>query len=159
MVIAATVTRGALYFHFTHKRALFDALVEEIAAEILAAIEAAAARPRTKLEGLIAGCRAYLEICLSPAIRRIYVVDAPSVLGPKRMREIDAQYAQGSLREGVEDVLKENPVSGVSAEALTALLSGALDEAVLYLMAHEGAAARQRLYATLEAMIRRTFKA
>jgi AcrR family transcriptional regulator len=151
------VTRGALYYHFTDKTALFDALVVEIAREVLAAIESAAASKSTKLDGLIAGCRAYLDVCLAPAIRRIFVIDAPSVLGIGRMREVDAQYAQGSLREGVEEVLAESKVKGLSSDALTALLSGALDEAVLWLVKNDDPASRRRLDTTLERLIRGLF--
>ena len=49
------------------------------------------------------------------------------------------------------------PQSGVSADALTALLSGALDEAVLWLMRNDDPGARRSLKETLEALLRRTF--
>lgn len=159
LVAGAKLTRGALYYHFPDKKALFDALVVEIAGEVLAAIEDAAARQETKLDGLIAGCRAYLDVCLTPGVRQILVIDAPSVLGATRVREIDAEYAQSSLREGVEEVLGETGVSGFSADALTALLSGALDEAVLWLVQRDDKASRRLLDATFEAMVRRVFLA
>jgi AcrR family transcriptional regulator len=158
LVAAAGVTRGALYYHFPDKAALFDALVVEIAREVLAAIEAAAARESTKLEGLIAGCRAYLDVCLAPAVRRIFVIDAPSVLGLARMREIDAEYAQGSLREGIEEVLAETKAKNLLSDALTALLSGALDEAVLWLVKNDDPASRRHLDTTLASLIRRLFE-
>jgi AcrR family transcriptional regulator len=156
LVAAAQVTRGALYYHFTDKAALFDAVVERIAADILAAIERAALAETDKVDGLLAGCKAYLDACLSPAVRRIYVVDAPSVLGPKRMREIDARYALGSLREGVEEVLAEQPGQALAADALTALFSGALDEAVLWLVQNDEPNSRRVLEDTLETLVRRT---
>lgn len=157
LVAAAKVTRGALYYHFADKAALFGALVEQIAAEVLAAIEIAAAKESSRLDGLIAGCRAYLDICLAPSVRRVFVIDAPSVLGVVRMRDIDARYAQGSLRKGIDEVLAETGAKGLSSDVLTALLSGALDEAVLWLVGHDDAASRRRLDATLEALIRRLF--
>lgn len=159
LVAQAQVTRGALYYHFADKEALFDALVEEIAGEILAAVEAAAAAKTSKLDGLIAGCRAYLDACLAPDIRRIYIIDAASVLGMARMRKLDARYARGSLREGVEEVIVETGVKGLSVDALTALLSGALDEAVLWLVQNDDAASRRQLDATLTTLIRRLFAA
>lgn len=157
LVAHAAVTRGALYYHFSDKAALFDALVEEIGREILAAVENAAAARATKLDGLIAGCRAYLDACLAPDIRRIYIVDAASVLGVARLRDIDARHARGSLREGIQEVLVETRAKGISADALTALLSGALDEAVLWLVQNDNAASRRQLDATLTALIRRLF--
>ena len=42
VVKQAGVTRGALYYHFADKRALVEAVVEQEAASILAAIEEAA---------------------------------------------------------------------------------------------------------------------
>jgi AcrR family transcriptional regulator len=156
IVAAAKVTRGALYYHFQDKAALFDAVVETVAADILAAIERAATAEKTPLDGLIAGCRAWLDACLAPAVRRIWVLDAPSVLGPKRLREIDGRYALGSLREGVDAVLAGTKAD-LSPEALAALLSGALDEAVLWLVQNDDAASRRRLDTTLETLIRRTF--
>jgi AcrR family transcriptional regulator len=156
VVAAARVTRGALYYHFKDKAALFDAVVEDIAAEVLEKIEKAAASEDKLIDGLIAGCRAYLDACLAPSVRRIYVIDAPAVIGPQRMREIDARYALGSLAEGVDAILAENPSPALSADALTALLSGALDEAVLWLVHNDDAASRRRLDRTLDALIRRT---
>jgi hypothetical protein len=80
------------------------------------------------------------------------------VLGPKRLREIDVRYALGSLREGVDAVLADTKRSDrLSPDALTALLSGALDEAVLWLVQNDDAASRRRLDTTLETLIRRTF--
>lgn len=155
IVAAAKVTRGALYYHFEDKAALFDAVVESVAADILAAIERAALSQGTKVDGLIAGCGAYLDACLAPAFRRIWVVDAPSVLGPERLREIDARYALGSLRQGVDEVLADTSAEGLSAGPLTALLSGALDEAALWLVRNDDPASRRALDATLEALIRR----
>ncbi len=39
IVQRAKVTRGALYYHFKDKRAVFEAIVEEVASEIAAAID------------------------------------------------------------------------------------------------------------------------
>lgn len=154
IVEAAKITRGALYHHFADKSALFEAVVEDVARDILDRIEEAAAESSNALEAIIAGSGAYIDICLVPAISRIYVIDAPAVLGPTRLREIDARYAAGSLREGIEALLKDRPRLDVSADALTALISGALDEAVLWLVHHNDTKARRRLDKTLEVFLR-----
>ncbi|WP_374466488.1 TetR/AcrR family transcriptional regulator [Ferrovibrio sp.] len=134
VVREAGVTRGALYYHFADKRALFEALVESIAAEVLTAIEAAAAQATSPLDALIKGSVAFLDACLQPDARQIFLVDAPSVIGWQRWREIDGRYGRGSLRQGVEAALAELPKDRqISAEALTFLLTGAMNEAVLWL--------------------------
>src|SRR5690606_29562647 len=52
VVKQAGVTRGALYYHFADKRALFEAVVEQEAASILAAIEEAAGKAKSPLDAL-----------------------------------------------------------------------------------------------------------
>ncbi len=134
VVREAAVTRGALYYHFADKRALFEALVEQEAATVLAAINLAAEGARDPLDALQRGSRAFLEACLAPGTRQIYLLDAPSVLGWPRWREIDGRHAMGSLRLGVDAAVAALPPERqLSAEALTYLLSGAMNEAVLWL--------------------------
>lgn len=142
VVRAAAVTRGALYHHFTDKAALFAAVFEAVAAEILAAIEAAAADAPSALAALHRGSEAFLAAALAPAARRIYLIDAPAVIGWARWREIDGRYAMGALRRGVEGALAECPRPGLDAEAATCLLSGALNEGALWLAETDGAGER-----------------
>ena len=46
---------------------------------------------------LRAGCLAWLQMALDPVIQRIVLVDAPAVVGWKRLREIDEQRTLGGL--------------------------------------------------------------
>ncbi|MBP7066114.1 TetR/AcrR family transcriptional regulator [Ferrovibrio sp.] len=134
VVREAQVTRGALYYHFADKRALFEAVVEGEAALVLAAIEAATASASDPLQALRLGSHAFLDACLSPGTRQIYLLDAPSVLGWARWREIDGRHAMGSLRAGVEAAMAALPPERrLPPEALTYLLSGAMNEAALWL--------------------------
>jgi AcrR family transcriptional regulator len=141
----AGVTRGALYYHFADKRALFEAVVEQEAQAVLAAIDSAAGDATTPLDALIKGTAAFLDACLEPGTRRIYLLDAPSVIGWRKWREIDGRYGTGSLRLGVEAALAELPKARqLPAEALTYLLTGAMNEAALWLAeAKDQAAARK----------------
>ncbi len=133
VVRAAAVTRGALYHHFADKQALFAVVFETVAAEVLAAIEAAATDAPSALAALRRGSEAFLAAALAPATRRIYLIDAPAVIGWAQWREIDGRYAMGALRRGVDAALAATPRPGLDAEAVTCLLSGALNEAALWL--------------------------
>jgi AcrR family transcriptional regulator len=134
VVAQAAVTRGALYYHFKDKQALFEAVVEQVAQEVLAAIERAAGKANSPVDALVKGSHAFLDACLQPATRQIYLIDAPSVIGWARWREIDARHGMGSLRMGIEAALAALPRGQkLPAEALTYLLSGAMNEAVLWL--------------------------
>lgn len=130
----AGVTRGALYYHFADKRALFEAVVEQEARTVLAAIDRAAGSAQSPLDALVKGSAAFLDACLEPGTRRIYLLDAPSVIGWQKWREIDGRYGSGSLRLGIDAALAELPKPRqLSAEALTTLLTGAMNEAALWL--------------------------
>lgn len=145
VVAEAGVTRGALYYHFADKRALFEAVVESVAQDVLAAIADAAGQARTPVEALVKGTGAFLDACLQPAARRILLLDAPSVIGWQRWREIDARHGGGALRAGIEAALQALPKRRrLSAEALTYLLTGAMNEAVLWLAAAEDEAGARK---------------
>lgn len=161
VVAEAGVTRGALYYHFADKRALFEAVVESVAEEVLGAIEAAAGQAKTPAAALVKGTGAFLDACLEPAARQIFLIDAPSVLGWKRWREIDARYGGGSLRLGIEAALEVLPKpQRLSAEALTYLLTGAMNEAALWLAEAENeAAARKAADAALKRILELLFDA
>lgn len=129
VVRRAGVTRGALYYHFPDKAALFEAVVEAVAAEIRDAVAGAAEGAASARGALVDGMRAYLAACL--AARGIYLLDGPAVLGWRRWREIDGAHSGRLLREGIADAL--GPAAGRDVEALTTLISGAFNEAALWL--------------------------
>lgn len=158
IVRRAKVTRGALYYHFRDKRELFEAVFEEVARAIAGAIDTMAAPASNPLDALIDGTRTFLDACLDPAVRRIYLIDAPSVLGWHRWRELDAPHGVRSLREGVAAVLAARPDANLSVEPLTFLLSGAFNEAALWIAeADDEKAARRVMDNTLAELMKRLF--
>lgn len=159
VVAQAAVTRGALYYHFKDKQALFEAVVEQVAQEVLAAIEQAAAKAGSPVDALVKGSHAFLDACLRPDTRQVYLIDAPSVIGWARWREIDARHGMGSLRMGIEAALAALPRGQkLPAEALTYLLSGAMNEAALWLAeAGNEQAARKAADAVLKRILELLF--
>ena len=153
----AKVTRGALYHHFEDKRALFDAVASEVAREIAEKIDAMTPMD-DPLKALIVGTGAFLDACLDSAVRRIYLVDAPAVLGWHRWREIDAPHGVRSLREGVSAMLAQRPDNALAVEPTTFLLAGAFNEAALWIAeAKDEKAARRAMDRSLAALIERLF--
>lgn len=158
IVRRAKVTRGALYYHFRDKRELFEAVFEEVARAIADSIDTMAAPAGSPLDALIDGTRTFLDACLDPAVRRIYLIDAPSVLGWHRWRELDAPHGVRSLREGVAAVLASRPDAKLSVEPLTFLLSGAFNEAALWIAeADDEKAARRVMDNALAELMKRLF--
>ena len=99
IVRAAGLTRGALYHHFAGKLELFEAVYEQVEQGLVERIASSAMSAASgSLAALRAGARAFLDACEDPAVQRIALLDAPSVLGWERWREIGLRYAFGLVQ-------------------------------------------------------------
>jgi AcrR family transcriptional regulator len=152
IVERAGVTRGAMYHHFADKEALFRAVFEEIEAEVMAkAAEAAmTVSPDDPLGQLRAGSLAYLDIALDPAVQRVCLLDAPSVLSPAVRQEVLDASAVGLVREVLKAAMDTGALAAQPLEPLTHVLLAALHEAALYVArAEDHAAARAEVGTTI----------
>lgn len=145
LVAAAGVTRGALYFHFADKAALFDAVLDAVAREVADAIDTASADAPSALEALRRGAAAYIDAASDTSRRRIYLIDGPSVLGAARWHELENRYSRPLLIDGLQAAGADD------AEALAHLLSGAMVEAALW--ASLDPAVRPRVAAALNRLL------
>lgn len=93
-----TVSRGALYHHFSSKEALFEAVFEALEVQVAERILASSRGARDAIGALRAGCDAWLELAQDGAVRQIALIDAPSVLGWEKWRAIDARHFFGLLK-------------------------------------------------------------
>ena len=81
IVRQAGVTRGALYYHFRDKAALFEAVFDEVRGEYLAALRTAiAAAEGDAWQRLMTGVDLFLGGILDPTVQRIVYIDGPAVL-------------------------------------------------------------------------------
>ena len=101
IVRRAGVTRGALYHHFSGKEDLFRAVAEQVEEEMTRKSAEAALAHQDPWEQQRAASEAFLDACLDPAVQRIILLDAPSVLGPKAWREIAAKYGLALVQFGL----------------------------------------------------------
>jgi len=83
--------------------------------------------------GLLAGCRAFLTASLSDSHRRVLLIDAPAVLGWSVWRQQDASASGRQLENALRDLSADGVISIHSVPGATALLSGAMNEAALYI--------------------------
>lgn len=154
IVAAAGITRGALYYHFADKLDLFRAVFEELAAEVVARIDAAAADARGGGAALRAACHAWLDACLDPAVQRIVLLDGPSVLGWEEWRRIDARYGTRSLRTLIERAMTDRSLPRQPAAPLARVLAGALNEAALEIaLAPDRRAARRTVGRVIDTLL------
>lgn len=134
IVDGAGVTRGALYHQFGDKAGLFAAVYEEVEAGIVASIlsRIASLRPATQLDAMRAGARLFLEECSAPDVQRIVLIDAPSVLGWERWREVGMRYGLGVVEAMLTQAVADGAIPQQPTRSTAHVLLGALDEAALY---------------------------
>jgi AcrR family transcriptional regulator len=154
IVRAAGVTRGALYHHFDGKEDLFRAVYEDVEQELVERIGSEAMTASDPLAALAAGAHAVLEACEEPAVQRIALIDAPSVLGWEAWREIGMRYGLGLVEATLQAGIDAGIVRPQPVRPLAHLLLGAIDEgAMLVARADDIPAARAEVGASITGLL------
>ncbi|WP_425307642.1 TetR family transcriptional regulator [Ammonicoccus fulvus] len=135
---AAGVTRGAVYHRYASKEALFAGVLAKVMSAVAVEVEGIAdgVPDDDPFVGLEAGCLAFVRAATSPGVRRILLVDGPAVVGWEAWRELDADHSRRTLEAGLEPIRSEGLLRG-DPSAAAILLSGALNEAALWVAAAE----------------------
>jgi AcrR family transcriptional regulator len=156
IVAAAGVSRGALQHHFVDKQSLFAAVYEQVEREVVHATAEAgmAVGHDDPLEVLRAGCHAYLDAVLDPAVQRICAIDGPAVLSPEVRDEITDRYALGLVREVVEQAVAQREIDDAPVEPLTKMLLAAVMAAAQFVATTaDHAAARAEAGRTVDLLL------
>ncbi|MEV4111502.1 TetR/AcrR family transcriptional regulator [Nonomuraea sp. NPDC049695] len=133
IVHTAGVTKGALYHHFAGKADLFRAVLEHVQQEVAQKVAATADAEDDPWEQLTAGCRAFLTASTDPDVQQIMLIDGPAVLGWSEWRALDEAASARHLAEALTTLVEEGIITPQPVEPLTHLLSGAMNEAALWL--------------------------
>src|SRR5690606_28084048 len=136
IVAAAGVTKGALYHHFGSKAALFQAVVQQVQQEVADRVAAAAEAHARPWDQLVAGCEAFLAASTDPDVQRIMLIDAPAVLGWHEWRAMDEAASGRLLMDVLRVLIADGTFVPQPVEPLARLLSGAMNEAALWLAAN-----------------------
>jgi AcrR family transcriptional regulator len=129
----AGVTRGAMYHQFADKTALFVAVIEDVEQRVMDELAAgvAAARPTTPAAALQAALDQWLTICVDPEVRQLVLLDAPSVLGWARFRELTQDYSLGMTEQLLRAAMDAGQLAPQPVRPLAHVLIGALDEGAM----------------------------
>lgn len=128
----AGVRRGALYHHFEDKATLFEAVCFTFAEEALPVVEAAASSAKDSRDSLVRGSIAWIGYVTRPDVRRILLVDAPTVLGWERWDALDRRLSYHVLRDAVDTALRDKAINfDGSPELLATMINGALNALAL----------------------------
>jgi AcrR family transcriptional regulator len=130
IVQAAGVTRGALYHHFRDKQDLFEAVYRDLQDDLRERIINATRVEADLWSRMRAGYHEYLDHSMEPTVQRVVLIDAPSVLGWERWRQIDAEYALGLIRTGLTRAQEAGLLRpSASVEYMSQLMLGVISEA------------------------------
>ena len=124
----AGVTRGAVYHHFGSKQGLLRAALQAAHEQVAAHVVKQAQSHADPMGQLRAGCHAFIEAVTSTEMTGLLLIEAPAALGWASWREFDAAASVKELRDALTAVVANEDV-----EAMTQLLSGAMNEAALWL--------------------------
>jgi AcrR family transcriptional regulator len=156
IVQRARVTRGALYHHFRGKKDLFRAVHEQIEGELVDTLGRQLAEDPADdpIALLRTGVCAFLDHCMDPALTRIALVDAPSVLGWEEWRKVGEQYGLGLVMAGLQGAMAAGAIREQPVKPLAHLILGALGEAgMLIANAADPKAAREETEPPLLALL------
>ncbi len=115
-----------MYHHFASKQDLFVAVFEAVETELCEKVALAALGAHDPVDQLRLGALCFLEAAASPEVRRIALLDAPSVLPVETRRALSEKYGLGLVREALTTVdaagrLRVHPVSALAPVVLAAL--------------------------------------
>ena len=154
IVQKAGVTRGALYHHFDGKKGLFLAAFEDAQTDIANRIIEVDKSKRSIWEKFISCTFAFFEACLDSQIQRIVLIDAPAILGWDVWRRVDEEKTLHLLRSHLQALVKGGIIKSFPIEPLTHLISGAANEAVLWIAGSEDPRkAFNEAWATMEKLL------
>ena len=118
------LARGGFYHHFADKRALFEAVRDQVEAEVLSWMRGASNSPGGPWSELRAACVLHVSACADPGVQRILLRDGPALL------ERGVEPRRAALQARLERALPDDPAG---TAALAPLLLGALEAAALEL--------------------------
>jgi AcrR family transcriptional regulator len=151
---AARVTKGAVYHYFAGKEALFRAVYAEVEAHAQARAMGAGDPQKPPVDQLVAMMNAYLDAAIDPEIRRITLIDGPTIVGePDGTAEQTPAYV--ALRSFFAAAMARDQLIDLDPGKLADLVGGlAWVAGMLIARASEPEVTRTELGRALEAMFR-----
>ncbi|WP_439590036.1 TetR/AcrR family transcriptional regulator [Hydrogenophaga sp.] len=128
IVAAASVTRGALYHHFSDKAQLFEAVAQQVAQEVADEISLQSRFHTEPVEALMAGAQAYFAAMAGRGRARLLLLEAPAVLSSEQVMVLNDLAGFQALQEGLRQAL---PGAKWPLHELTVLLAAVFDRAAL----------------------------
>jgi AcrR family transcriptional regulator len=151
---AASVSRGAMYHHFSSKTELFQAAFEAVEDDLTTQVLSAALHETEPVRQLARGFDAFLDQCRRTEVQRIVMLEGPTVLGWDTWHELDERYAFGSLKAVLSGMAEVGRLAPESVDPWAHLLLGAIMQAgMVVARADDPEAAKRAMTTAFERMI------
>jgi AcrR family transcriptional regulator len=152
---AAGVTSGAMFHHFASKLDLFEHVFVALEKELDANAHAASnpALGLGPLETFLAGVRRSLDFAERADFHRIVLVEAPSVFGEQKWREIDARLGLKTVMRGVQALMLTGVIAQRPVKPVAVLLMGSMNAAGFAIARGEDGVDKDALVDALRALL------
>jgi AcrR family transcriptional regulator len=127
----AGVTKGALYHHFGGKADLFLEVYEQVMREVSDKVVSVFNEP-DHWRAVTEGCQLMIDAQLDPAVRRIALHDARSVLSWDVVHLVESRYGAVGIRGALRKAMHGGVIEPQPLRPLALLLAGAISEACFY---------------------------
>jgi len=114
-------TRGAVYHHFSSKKALFEAVFEELETEAVRRSAEAGRRGTDPWQRALLALDIFLTTCTDPVYGRIVWQEAPIAMGWVRWEELENKFAFGLIEDHVHALVEGGYVEPLPVETMSRL--------------------------------------
>lgn len=141
----AGITRGALYYQFTDKHGLFEAVARELTAELGQALfDQTMAKVTDLSDELAEGAQILLKLYAKAELRQVLLIDGPSVMGVNRWTEMQRPVSIALIEHALGHLAEAGSIKRTDIPGLATLLFGAMIQAGLAIGSAAEPAAEQR---------------
>lgn len=119
---AAQLTRGAVYHHFTSKKALFQSVVEEQEKRVVNEVSAVLGAQDDLWAGAMSAIDAYLNLCMDPVYSAIVWREGLLALGLDGLEECAKKYSYGLVEGAARALVAAGYFDGNAFDTTTRLV-------------------------------------
>lgn len=122
-------SRGAVYHHFSSKKALFEAVFEQLETGAVERSQKAGAHGQDAWQRALLALDEFLRICCDPVYGRVVWQEAPLALGWARWEELENKFAYGLIESYVRDLIDSGQMKPTPLQTTTRIAFGMLSAA------------------------------
>ncbi|SFB15069.1 transcriptional regulator, TetR family [Amycolatopsis marina] len=116
---ATQVTRGAVYHHFSSKKALFEAVFEVMESDAMRRVAEAAAGVADPWESAMVALNEFLERCCDPLYGRLVWHEGPVALGWHGWKLCEEKFAYGLVEQMLGALVESGHIEPTPMETTT----------------------------------------